>query len=250
MNYSIVITTFDKRFESDLIPLIQDIKKLRPDIEVILTVNGPARADFDQQYRAKLFEFLAKHDRVYPVVFPAFQSLAKLWNRGILAATNNSVLVLNDDLKIQKIDGKSFFDSLDGVLQSAPETFTINGSFSHFMISKKELLEVGFFDERLLGLGEEDGDFYWRYHEKYNREIPSFEVDLIDNIHSDVTDDGYTKGIRTASKFNREFIKTQKYKDVLLGGYKGMFDKRVKKILMDHEQYPYETFYLKYKDRL
>jgi len=187
---------------------------------------------------------------VYPVVFPAFQSLAKLWNRGILAATNNSVLVLNDDLKIQKIDGKSFFDSLDGVLQSAPETFTINGSFSHFMISKKELLEVGFFDERLLGLGEEDGDFYWRYHEKYNREIPSFEVDLIDNIHSDVTDDGYTKGIRTASKFNREFIKTQKYKDVLLGGYKGMFDKRVKKILMDHEQYPYETFYLKYKDRL
>lgn len=250
MKYSIVITTFDKRFESDLVPLIQSIKELRPNMEIILTVNGPAHADFDQQYRARLFEFLAKYNGIYPVVFPTFQSLAKLWNRGVLAATNNSVLVLNDDLKIQKLDGRSFFDDLDSALQLAPETFTINGSFSHFMISKKELLEVGCFDERLLGLGEEDGDFYWRYHEKYNREIPNLEVGLIDNVHSDVADSGYTKGIRTASKFNREFIKEQKYKDVLLGGYRGMFDKRVKKILTDQEQYPYESFYLNNKDRV
>ena len=111
-------------------------------------------------------------------------------------------------------------------------------------------MEVGFFDERLLGLGEEDGDFFWRYHEKFNREIPNLDIGLIDNIHSDVTDDGYLKGIRTASKFNREFIKKQKYKDILFGGYKGMFDKRVKKILPDETQYPYEKFYLENKDRL
>jgi len=250
MNYSIVITTFDKRFESDLIPLVQSIKALRPEAEVILTVNGPAHASFDQEFRAKLFRFLADYDGVYPMVFPAFQSLAKMWNRGVLAATNNTVLVLNDDLKIQPSNGKSFFDSLEFVLSNAPETFTINGSFSHFIISKKELIEVGFFDERLLGLGEEDGDFYWRYHEKYNREIPSIEIGLIDNIHSDIADGGYTKGIRTASKFNREFIKKQKYKDVLLGGYKGMFDKRVKKILEDKEQYPYESFFLEYRKKL
>ncbi|QKM63982.1 hypothetical protein DCO17_01295 [Polynucleobacter tropicus] len=250
MNYSIVITTFDKRFESDLVPLIKSIKEFRPSMEIILTVNGPARDDFDQNYRAKLFEFLAQYDCVYPMVFPKFQSLAKLWNRGILAATNNSVLVLNDDLKIQTADGKSFFDELETLLSDAPETFTINGSFSHFIVSKRELLEVGFFDERLLGLGEEDGDFYWRYHEKYHREIPTFELGMIDNIHSDVTDGGYIKGIRTASKFNREFMKKQKYKDILFGGYKGMFDKRVKKMMEDKEQYPYESFYLENKHLL
>ncbi|MDH6301939.1 glycosyltransferase involved in cell wall biosynthesis [Polynucleobacter sphagniphilus] len=51
MKYSIVITTFDKRFESDLMPLIDSIKSLRPNIEVILIVNGPARSEFDQEYR-------------------------------------------------------------------------------------------------------------------------------------------------------------------------------------------------------
>ena len=250
MKYSIVITTFDKRFESDLIPLIDSIKAMRPNVEIILTVNGPAHADFDQNYRSKLFQYLARHDKVYPMVFPVFQSLAKMWNRGVLASTSECVLILNDDLKILTQDEKSFFDNFELALQTAPETFTINGSFSHFVVSKREVIDVGFFDERLLGLGEEDGDFYWRYHEKFNREIADIEITLIDNIHSDVTDGGYVKGIRTASQFNRNFIKKQKYKDILFGGYKGMFDKRVKKLLEDEVQYPYEDFYLKNKDLL
>ena len=250
MKYSIVITTFDKRFESDLIPLISSIKALRPLVEVILTVNGPCRSHFDQSYRAHLLQFLSNYDELYPTVFPEFQSLAKMWNRGVLTASNERILILNDDLKIPTSGEKSFFDYFETALESAPETFTINGSFSHFVVSKKEVMAVGFFDERLLGLGEEDGDFYWRYCEKFNREIPDIELELIDNIHSDVTDGGYAKGIRTASKFNRDFIKTKKYKDIFFGGYKGMFDKRVKKMLADEVQYPYEEFYLKNKDLL
>jgi len=101
----------------------------------------------------------------------------------------------------------------------------------------------GFFDERLLGLGEEDGDFYWRFHERYGKEIPSIELPSIDNINSDIADSGYTKGIRTAAKFNRDFIKQVKYQQVLIGGYRGMFDKRVKKRIEDASQYPYEHFY-------
>jgi len=250
MNYSIVITTFDKRFESDLMPLINSIKSLRPDVEIILTVNGPSRADFDQEYRSKLCEFLSRYSGVYPTIFPAFHSLAMLWNRGILTATNEHILILNDDLKIRVENGKSFFDYFELALESESQTFMINSSFSHFVVNKEEVIEVGFFDERLLGLGEEDGDFFWRYHEKFNKEIPDIEIALIDNIHSEVTDDGYTKGIRTASKFNRDFIKKQKYKEVLLGGYKGMFDKRVKKILTDETQYPYEKFYQENKKDL
>ena len=250
MKYSIVITTFDKRFASDLIPLITSIKTLRPTVEIILTVNGPCRSNFDQSYRAQLLEFLAKYNEIYPTIFPEFQSLAKMWNRGVLTASHEHVLILNDDLKIPVNGETSFFDHFEPILEKGPDTFIINGSFSHFAVSKKELMEVGFFDERLLGLGEEDGDFYWRYHEKFNREIPEIAIDLIDNVHSDVTDDGYTKGIRTASQFNRDFIKKTKYKDILFGGYRGMFDKRVKKLLLDEVQYPYEGFYRDNKDRL
>jgi len=250
MNYSIVITTFDKRFESDLIPLISSIKALRPLIEIIVTINGPCRTHFDQSYRKELLLFLASYDEIYPTIFPEFQSLAKMWNRGILTASHERILILNDDLTIPKNLEPSFFDHFERVLEGAPETFTINGSFSHFSVSKQEVIDVGFFDERLLGLGEEDGDFFWRYHEKFDREIANIELDLIDNIHSEVTDGGYIKGIRTASKFNRDFMKNKKYKEIFFGGFKGMFDNRVKKILLDEVQYPYEKFSREYKKYL
>lgn len=250
MSYSIVITTFDKRFQQYLVPLISNIKQERPDIEIIVTANGSCNAPFNEDYRRSLLGFLATQKNCFPIVFPTFQSLAKMWNRGILTATHERVLVLNDDLNIPVGTGHGFFDAYERALATQPGTFKVNGSFSHYTISKQELIEVGFFDERLLGLGEEDGDFYWRYHEKYGREIPSLDLPSIDNICSDVADDGYTKGIRTASKFNRDFIKNVKYKDVLIGGYRGMFDKRVKKLLADEPQYPYENFYRLNKDKL
>jgi hypothetical protein len=43
MNYSIVITTFDKRFEEFLVPLIRSIKRERAEVEIIITANGSAR---------------------------------------------------------------------------------------------------------------------------------------------------------------------------------------------------------------
>lgn len=243
MNYSIVITTFDKRFQEFLIPLITNIKQERPAVEIIVTANGSCKASFNEDYRRQLLSFLAQQPNCFPIVFPNFQSLAKMWNRGILTATHEQVLVLNDDLNIPSGVKGGFFDKLESLLHSHPGTFKINGSFSHYVISKKELIEVGFFDERLLGLGEEDGDFYWRYHEKYSREIPSIDLPSIDNINSDVADEGYTKGIRTAAKFNREFIKKTKYKKTIWGGYRGMFDDRVTKSIPDEKQYPYEDFY-------
>jgi len=243
MNYSIVITTFDKRFEEFLVPLIRSIKRERNGVEIIITANGSARAAFNEKYRAALLSFLASQHNCFPIVFPNFQSLAKMWNRGILTASQDRVLVLNDDLHIPADIECGFFAKFEDALQRQPGTFKINGSFSHYVIDKGELIDVGFFDERLLGLGEEDGDFFWRYHEKFGREIPSVTLPNIDNINSDIADDGYTKGIRTAAKFNRDYIKNVKYKEVLIGGYRGMFDKRVKKRIPDEMQYPYESFY-------
>lgn len=250
MHYSIVITTFDKRFQEFLVPLIRSIKQERPEVEIVITANGSCNAAFNESYRQELLAFLATQSNCFPIVFPTFQSLAKMWNRGILTATHERVLVLNDDLNIRAESGHGFFDALEQALASQTGTFKINNSFSHYMISKAELIGVGFFDERLLGLGEEDGDFFWRYHEKYDLEIPSVSLPDIDNICSDIADDGYTKGIRTAAKFNRDYIKNVKYKEVLFGGYRGMFDNRVKKQVPDETQYPYESFYRLNKDKV
>jgi len=242
--YSVVITTFDKRFEAFLVPLLAQIKSQRPNIEVIVTVNGPAKGNFDEAYRSAILSYVAKYPNVFPTVFPEFQSLAKLWNRGALTSSCNRTLVLNDDLDLKAENGVCFFDLLEKALATQAGTFTINGSFSHFILDKRQLIDVGFFDERLLGLGEEDGDFYWRFYKKYKSEIPNVDMGLVDNVHSDLADDGYVKGIRTASKFNRDFIKNKKYKTTLLGGYRGMFDTKVNQILEDEKQYPYEDFYL------
>lgn len=242
--YSVVITTFDKRFEAFLVPLISEIKAQRPNLEIIVTINGPGRGLFDEGYRSNILAFCAQYAFVYPTVFPNFQSLAKMWNRGALTASNERTLILNDDLQVGRDQAGCFFDYLEKALLFQAGTFKINGSFSHFVADRRELIDVGFFDERLLGLGEEDGDFFWRYHQKFHREIPSVELGLINNIQSNLADDGYTKGIRTASKFNRDFIQNIKYKNSLLGGYRGMFDHKVKQVLEDEKQYPYEQFYL------
>jgi hypothetical protein len=239
-NYSIVITTFDLRFNSHFIPLLQDIhsQKIAPPNEIIVMVNGPHRSGFNQEYRRQILTFLSGYANVYPTMFPNFQSLSKLWNRGILTAQHDMVLVLNDDLRLEPM----FFEALEIEIASRSRTFRINGSFSHYVAFKPELIEVGFFDERLLGIGEEDGDFAWRYYKKFGREISSVSIPFVDNIQSDIADPGFSKGIRNYSKFNREFILNTKYKRSIFG-HKSMFDHRVVQQLEDLPQYPYENFY-------
>jgi glycosyltransferase involved in cell wall biosynthesis len=240
IKYSIVITTFDRRFQSHLIPLLNDIhnQNIPPPNEVIVMINGPHRSNFNQEYRRQILTFLSDYENVYPTMFPNFQSLAKLWNRGILTAQHDMVLVLNDDLRLEPM----FFESLEKEISSRSRTFRINGSFSHYMAFKPELIEVGFFDERLLGIGEEDGDFAWRYYKKFGREISSVNIPFVDNIQSDIADPGFSKGIRNYSKFNREFILNTKYKRSIFG-HKSMFDYKVVQQVEDLPQYPYENFY-------
>lgn len=80
--YSIVITTFDKRFDTFLVPLLAQIKSQRPSAEVIIMINGPAKGIFNETYRSGILSYLAQFPKVFPTTFPSFQSLAKLWNGG------------------------------------------------------------------------------------------------------------------------------------------------------------------------
>ena len=67
--YSIVITTFDKRFKECLVPLVGAIKLQRPSIEIIVMVNGRARDQFNESYRSELLSFLGTQKNCFPTIF-------------------------------------------------------------------------------------------------------------------------------------------------------------------------------------
>ena len=65
------------------------------------------------------------------------------------------MLILNDDLNITLL----FRGELGKSLSYKSRLFIINRSWSHFVISKDIVKKVGWFEERLPGTGQEDGDY-------------------------------------------------------------------------------------------
>jgi len=85
---------------------------------------------------------------------------------------------LNDDVSVTD---DQFWNDLTKEIKNINTSFTINNTFSHFVINRKELEQIGWFDERLLGIGYEDGDFCWRYAHYLKRELANVGIDNICN---------------------------------------------------------------------
>ncbi|MBR1753719.1 hypothetical protein IJ732_02695 [bacterium] len=240
-NFSIIITTYDKRFEKYLIPLI---KKIREDFkgEIILTINGNYDETFNEEYRKNLCQFLSTVDNVYPIFFTEFRSLGKMWNCGIINSSKDNVLVLNDDLIITD---KCFWDDLENaIIQSNEHSFKINGSWSHIYFTKQEVDDIGYFDERFLSIGWEDNDFESRYYLKYNKFLNCINgIRGIDNVsdEEDCCVNQKSTGEDKYSLFNRRFYENK---------YESTLTKRVIQIIPDEQQYPYEKFYREHKAEL
>ena len=177
--FSIGIATYESRFESHLKPLVESIKSSFEEVELILCVNGEHNQNFNDQYRKSLLTFICEYKNIYPFIFTEFRSLSKLWNNLIINSSNDFTLILNDDVSISK----DFFSNLDQKIdESNGKTFTINSSWSHFLSNRNEIYEVGWFDERLLGVGCEDGDFAWRYQDHYGLQVLNLGCDGINNL--------------------------------------------------------------------
>jgi hypothetical protein len=249
---SIGITTFEARFERYFVPLLSKIKEVAPDSEVIVAINGEHQQAFGEEYRRRILEFIAMHRRVFPVVFPHFRGLSKLWNSIVIHASHDHVLMLNDDIMI---NGTGFLeDTCSAIRKNQGRTFLINRSWSHFLVSRQELDDLGYFDERLLGIGEEDGDMTWRYIQRYGNPIPSVRMKSFVNYAEETVNSFKPVNIQTHSGtkyslFNRRFMFSEKYAPGP-GGIKGMFDEPV--VLKDpgREQYPHERFYRTRKEEL
>lgn len=250
-NISIGITTFENRFDRYFVPLLSKLKDYVPENEVIVAINGEHNQEFNEDYRKLILEFLSRQKKVYPIIFPRFRGLSKLWNSIIINTTHDYILLINDDIMITDPD---FMDSIcSAIKKNKGRSFLINKSWSHFLINRAEIDELGYFDERLLGIGEEDGDMTWRYLSHFGRDISSFKIKGFVNYAEDTVNTYKPTNIKchSGSKyslFNREFMFAHKYHPDP-SGIKGMFDESVVMKDSGKEQYPNERFYhLRKKD--
>lgn len=248
VKFSIGITTFDKRFENYFKPLIQSIYNYNKDIEVVVMVNAPYQGVMSVEYKKEMLLFLSNYPNVYPHFCTEFRSLSKMWNNELIFSSNNHVLILNDDVSILP----NFFNDVEKFIKKNKyKSFKFNGSWSHVLLNRNEINEVGWFDERLLGVGEEDGDMEFRWCKYYRDDFKTYFTDNINNHVDDTADSNIKKHSGSKySKFNRDFIE-KKYKlDFINGKIFGMNEFPVIQQLLDENQYSYEKYYWENKNNL
>lgn len=249
-NISIGITTFERRFTTYFEPLLERIREFEADAEIIVAINGEHNQGFGEGYRASILQVIAQTKNVYPVMFPRFRGLAKLWNTIIVHSSNDHILMLNDDVMI---NNKNFLkDIRKAAEKNSGRSFVINESWSHFLVSRAEIDELGYFDERLLGIGEEDGDLCWRYINSYGRPVAKVKISGFQNFAQDTMAEAPANIVSRPnmkySEFNRNFI-MRKYEQHE-GGIRGIFDRPVRMLDPGEKQYPNEKFFRQNKDKI
>jgi hypothetical protein len=167
INYSIGITTYSYRFEKFLINLVKEIRRDKNN-EIILAINGNYKQPFDEKYRKNVLNFCGEYENIYPFMFPNFRSLAKMWNNIAINATNNYIVMLNDDISIFD---PVFWKSVEDNIEKYQTSFKMDHTFCYFVVKRDELNQLGWFDERYLGIGWEDTDFIDRYEKAYHRKF-------------------------------------------------------------------------------
>lgn len=152
--FTIGIVTYIVRFPM-LKTLLKKVHKAFPDMQIIIAVNGYYNQDLQQKFLVRIADYIKSFPNVSLIPHSEAQGLCRLWNEVIIAAKNEKILILNDDLDIAPHFGDVFLAS--GIL--CREIALINESWSHFLISKSVVERVGWFDERLYGVGGEDWDY-------------------------------------------------------------------------------------------
>lgn len=251
VSISIGITTFAHRFENYFMPLLKRIREYDRDVEIVVAVNGEHEQTFNETYRKNILQFLADHEKTYPIFFPRFRGVAKLWNTLAIHATHDHILILNDDIDIT--DKKFLQHLIENIKKNNGKSFIINNSWSHFLLSREEIDYLGYFDERLLGIGEEDGDITWRYYQEFRQPIANYKMKYFKNFADETVHSYKPLNIKCHSGtkyslFNRNLIRRKYQPDS--AGFRGMFDQPVRLAEHGPNQYPNERFYRENKNKL
>ncbi len=248
-NFDIGITTFSLRYNF-VENLINKIRELNIKNNIFLCINGEKDSNFNEEYRQRVLKLCCKHENIFPIFFVEIRGLAKMWNTLIIHSTKDNILILNDDIILSSDD---IFEVVSNHIESDKYygLSKINNTFSFFVINKKIIDDLGYFDERLLGFGEEDGDITYRFISKFNKDVYGLYVKDIDNIVSNIRHEEIKPGVGKYSWFNRDFIFNNKYNcNNAKSGISGMFGIVYDQILPDINSYPQEKFFIENKEKL
>jgi hypothetical protein len=152
----IAVTTYVDRYELFFKPLYYSLKKIFPDVNIYTAVNGFHDHDIQSNYLQQLQSELCKNamNRSTFILHDQPVGLTRLWNELLSQGSGKTTLILNDDLRLYPWL-RSWIEK-----NSWEENITlVNGSWSHFFISKHVLNAVGWFDEDFKGIGFEDMDY-------------------------------------------------------------------------------------------
>lgn len=153
--YSIGVVTYVARFEKFFMPLIKQLVEVFPDKEIVCIINGHYDAPLQIDYLKRITVFLNQFSNVHYITYEKHQPLAKCFNWLALMTFAPRILILNDDVSLNLLFRRDFEKNL----KKNDSFFVINHSWCHFLISKNFVKEIGWFEERLLGTGQEDGDY-------------------------------------------------------------------------------------------
>lgn len=244
--FDIGITTFSLRYDF-IKNLIHDIRNLGIKNNIFICINGEKNSEFKEDYRKNILELCSQYDSVFPIFFVETRGLSKMWNTLIIHSSKENILLLNDDIKISTTN---IFQVVSEQIKS-PEYYglsLINNTFSYFVVNRNFIDDLGYFDERLIGFGEEDGDIMYRILKK-GKKIHRIYCGGVDNIVSDIRHEFIKPGVGKYSFFNRDYIFNQKYK---CNGDIYYFPEGVEcdQLLEDKQLYPYEKFFIENKNKL
>jgi hypothetical protein len=229
-NFDIGITTFSLRFNF-VETLVKKIRDLGVENTIYLCINGEKDSSFNEDYRKNILSLCLSQPNVFPIFFVETRGLSKMWNTLIIHSTKENTLILNDDIDLVN---ENMFDVVSEHIESSEYygLSKINDTFSYFVINKILIDELGYFDERLIGFGEEDGDITYRMISKKGKDVYRLYVQGVYNIVSDIRHEHIKPGVGKYSWFNRDFTFNKKYNcQNAISGISGMksFSKKIKK---------------------
>jgi hypothetical protein len=244
---TIGIITFRQRKE-----LIRDlVAKIRSSVptsvDIILAINGNNEEDMPEEYRQDMLDLAKQYVGIYPIFCPEFKSICKLFNTFIIFSKTEHVFIMGDDVEYGNPDAYDII--IEHIEKTKQEFFKINNGFSHFVCTKSIMHKLGYFDERLCGFGEEDGDILHRYIRMTGSWIPSITIPNIYNKAAyHLKNEKIENHQDNKPRFNREFVKLAYVESP--DGICGMNPTPIKKVIPDYQQYPYEEFVRKNKHNI
>ena len=238
-NISVLIVTFKERF-SYVKDLIEKIRSSSGDnFDILVAVNGNNDELVDEKYRTDMLELCKSTPRCYPIVCPEFKSLPKLWNTLVLFSRTEYNFIICDDVEYSNPQTLDIIEKY--ITDTKEEFFTINGGFSFFVITKNMLHKLNYFDERLCGYGEEDGDITHSFILKEKRPLPLLQInDIFNKALYNIKNKHIETHVDNKPRFNREFA-ILKYQDDP-NGICGMNPTPISRRINEKQQYPYEMF--------